>query len=251
MSQYFISLLNVSKVYPKELGAESHLALDNLSFSIEKGTTLGLVGANGAGKSTCIHLLMNFIRPDIGEIMIAGQSVRCPTLRRSIGYLPEVASFPPNLTVMDMLHFVGSVCGLSRKTILVRGEILLQELGLWSVRKRPLRSYSKGMQQRASFAMALINDPSLLILDEPMSGLDPVGREKIIALIQRLKKQEKTILFCSHILEDVDRLADQLLVLHRGTKIYEGTVQHLCEEQQATELNRAFLSLIQGVTHEQ
>jgi len=241
-----IKYISVCKTYPKELGSPAHLALDAVSFNLDKGCTLGLVGANGAGKSTCIHLLMNFIRPDTGEVLISGQPVRSAVLRKSIGYLPEIASFPANLTVLDMLRFAGSTCGLSGSEIRRRSEFLLKELELWNVKKRPLRSYSKGMQQRASLAVALIGDPDLLILDEPMSGLDPVGREKIITIIQRLKQQGKTILFCSHILEDVDRLADRLLVLHHGVKLFDGTVTKLCAQEQASSITAAFLSIIQG-----
>ena len=220
--------------------------MNKVSFRLNHGETLGLVGMNGAGKSTCIHLLMNFIRPDAGDILISDQPVSSAALRKSIGYLPEIASFPANLTVLDMLRFAGSSCTLSSRVIKQRSESLLNELELWNVRKRPLRSYSKGMQQRASLAVALIGDPELLILDEPMSGLDPVGREKIIAIIQRLKQQGKTILFCSHILEDVDRLANRLLVLHHGVKLFDGTVPQLCAQEQASSITEAFLSIIQS-----
>lgn len=236
----------VWKTYPKELGSSAHTALKSVSFDLEQGCMLGLVGANGAGKSTCIHLLMNFIGLDCGEITIKGQDVNDSSLRSSIGYLPEIATFPANLTVMDMLRFAGTSCGLSVREIKQRGALLLRELELWDVRNRPLRSYSKGMQQRASLAVALIGNPELLILDEPMSGLDPVGREKIIALIHRLKGEGKTILFCSHILEDVDRLADRLLVLHHGQKLFDGTVDQLCEQQGVSSLTEAFLAVIQG-----
>ena len=241
-----ITSIDVCKTYPKELGSSANLAMNKLSFHLGQAETLGLVGANGAGKSTCIHLLMDFIRPDSGEILIAGQPVTTATLRNTIGYLPEIASFPANLTVLDMLRFAGTSCNLSTSTIKQRSESLLQELELWQVRKRPLRSYSKGMQQRASFAVALIGDPELLILDEPMSGLDPLGREKIIVLIQRLKQQGKTILFCSHILEDVHRLADRLLVLHKGEKLFDGTVEQICSQEQVKTMTEAFLSIIQG-----
>jgi len=240
-----ITYTDVCKTYPKEFGSYANLAMKNVSFSLNKGETVGLVGANGAGKSTCIHLLMDFIRPDSGTISILGQPVTNAILRKSIGYLPEIATFPANLTVLDMLRFAGASCGLSATEIKQRSESLLNELELWAVRKRPLRSYSKGMQQRASLVVALIGDPELLILDEPMSGLDPVGREKIIALINHLQQQGKTILFCSHVLEDVHRLADHLLVLHKGVKLFDGSVTQLCVKQQVDSLTSAFLALIE------
>lgn len=236
----------VSKTYTPELGSPSHTALNSLTFQLEAGQTLGLIGANGAGKSTCLRLLMDFIRPDTGMISLLGLSPDSYDVRNRVGYLPEIAGFPANLNVLDMLNFTGKACGLNKQTVAERGEWLLNKLELWDVRKRPLRSYSKGMQQRASFAVALINDPELLILDEPMSGLDPLGRDKIISLILDLKQQGKSILFCSHILEDVDRLVDCLLVLHHGENLFFGTPEELCNKLNTESMVEAFLTLIQG-----
>ena len=238
----------VSKTYARELGSSAHPALKSLTFRLMAGQTLGLIGANGAGKSTCLRLLMDFIRPDEGTISLLGMSPDSYDVRNRIGYLPEVAGFPANLNVLDMLGFTGKACGLNKKVIAERAEVLLRKLELWDVRKRPLRSYSKGMQQRASFAVALINDPELLILDEPMSGLDPLGRDKIISLILDLKQQGKSILFCSHILEDVDRLVDCLLVLHHGENLFLGTPDALCSKMNTESMVEAFLALIQGDT---
>jgi len=205
---------------------------------------VGLIGANGAGKSTCIRLLMDFIRPDKGDISISGGDVRNSELRRNIGYLPEIASFPANLTVLDLLKFVGRAHGLSTTFLGERSETLLHLLGLWEARKKPLRSYSKGMQQRAGFVLALVHDPSFLILDEPMSGLDPIGRAQISELISTLKGEGKTILFCSHILEDVDRLADRLLILHEGEKRFDGTAAELSAACGTTSIVEGFLATI-------
>ena len=117
------------------------------------------------------------------------------------------------------------------------------------MRRRPLRTYSKGMQQRANFVLALINDPELLIFDEPMSGLDPMGRSKIIALIQQLKKTGKTIIFCSHILEDVDKLVDDILLLHKGQKLFYGTPSELTAQEGCSSMTDAFVSVIQREDH--
>jgi ABC-2 type transport system ATP-binding protein len=130
-----------------------------------------------------------------------------------------------------------------------RGQELLTLLDLWDARKRPLRSYSKGMQQRANFAIALINDPELLILDEPMSGLDPMGRKKIIDLISRLKEDGKSILFCSHILEDVDRLVDRVLLLHKGQRLFFGTPAELVSQEGKQTLAEAFVSRVKQEEH--
>ena len=163
---------------------------------------------------------MDFIRPDSGSIQLFDGSPRAPHIRKQIGYLPEVTNFPANLSVHDLLRFTGATCDIPKELLHNRSRELLTTLDLWEVRRRPLRTYSKGMQQRANFAIALINDPELLILDEPMSGLDPMGRKKIIDLITQLKGAGKTILFCSHILEDVDRLADNILLLHKGRNCF-------------------------------
>jgi ABC-2 type transport system ATP-binding protein len=240
-----ISFNNVSKTYPKEIGVSSFTALNNLSFTVQKGETLGLIGANGAGKSTSIRLLMDFIRPSHGRIKLFQSAPTLPQQRRKIGYLPEIANFPANITVVDLLRFTGKTCGIPLEHIKEYSCELLTLLDLWEVRRRSLRSYSKGMQQRANFAIALINDPELLILDEPMSGLDPIGRRKIIDLIDHLKDIGKTILFCSHILEDVDRLADNILLLHKGEKLFWGKPEDLASQEGKESMADSFISLVQ------
>ena len=243
-----ITLNNVSKTYAKEITSLAHTALDTISFFVSQGETLGLIGANGAGKSTCIKLLMDFIRPDTGDISILGYPPANPKIRSRIGYLPETANFPSNLTVLDMLRFTGSTCNMEQQEVRTASEKWLRRLGLWDARKRPLRNYSKGMQQRANFAIALLNDPELLILDEPMSGLDPIGRADILALIAELKSQGRTILFCSHILEDVDRLVNNVLVLHKGKKIFEGPPSSLAQQQGCSSFVEGYLHLVQQVS---
>ena len=190
---------------------------------------------------------MDFIRPNQGSIQIFNASPSAPQLRKKIGYLPETANFPANLTVLDLLRFTGATCDVPRDILQQRSHELLTLLDLWEVRRRPLRTYSKGMQQRANFAIALINDPELLILDEPMSGLDPMGRKKIIDLVGQLKDAGKTILFCSHILEDVDRLVDSILLLHKGKKLFHGTPGDLAAQEQKPTMAEAFVSRVRRV----
>jgi len=234
----------VWKTYERELGVVSQPALRGVTFTVRRGETLGLIGANGAGKSTCIRLLMDFIRPDKGTVTLDGRSPGDSRLRRDIGYLPEIAAFPSSLTILDMLRFVGTTHDLKTSVLSQQSERWLNALELWEARKRPIRTFSKGMQQRASFVLALVHDPSLLILDEPMSGLDPIGRASISRLIQDLKTQGKTILFCTHILEDVDRLADRLLILHKGEKCFEGTPTELSTSYGTSSIVDGFLSAI-------
>lgn len=239
-----ISFSHISKSYTREIGTKPQKALSDLTFSVQEGETIGLIGANGAGKSTSIRLLMDFIRPTEGELRLFDVPPGSPQLRRKIGYLPEVANFPPNLCILDLLRFTGTTCEIPSKVLQSRSEEFLTLLDLWEVRKHPLRSYSKGMQQRANFTIALINDPELLILDEPMSGLDPMGRKKILDLIGQLKMQGKTILFCSHILEDVDRLVDSILILHKGKKLFQGPPLELAKQENQATMAEGFVNMV-------
>ncbi len=239
-----ITFTDVSKTYDKDLFTASKTALDKISFALPQGQTLGLIGANGAGKSTTIKLLMNFIYPDNGTITVKKQSPDNYRVRKHIGYLPETVNFLPNLNILNLIKFTAATCKVPRDKEKERREKWLKELNLWQVRKKPLRTYSKGMQQRANFVLALINDPDLLILDEPMSGLDPMGRDTIINLIMRLREEGKTILFCSHILDDVDRLVDNVLLLHKGKKLFFGPPKQLAEQEKEPNLARAFVAAV-------
>jgi len=224
-----IRVCDVHKTYPKQIGHfPANHALKGISFALKQGDTLGLIGQNGAGKSTAIRLMMGYMRADQGKIIVLNEERNSPAIRQHIGYLPETSAFPPNLTCMELLHFVGRCCGISRKDIARRSEALTHRLGIRDASNRRLSAYSKGMQQRASFAAALIHDPELLILDEPMSGLDPIGRSEIIGLIHELREQGKSILFCSHLLDDVECITDHVAILHRGNMLYDGAITDLC-----------------------
>lgn len=239
-----IELRNVSKSYPKEIFSKKKKALHGLSLHLSPGKILGLIGVNGAGKSTTIRLIMDFIRPDSGMIYVFKKKQVDFSVRKNIGYLPEVANFPPNLNILNLLRFTSITCALPLSVSQKRCEKWLKDLDLWSSRKHSFRTYSKGMQQRANFVLSLINDPELLILDEPMSGLDPIGREKIINLIQTLKNEGKTILFCSHILDDVDKVVDDILLLHKGEKLFYGTPSEMVRLEKKNTFADAFVSII-------
>jgi len=247
-----IQFKNVHKTYPKHINrSPAHHALKGISFSLEKGQTLGLIGQNGAGKSTSIRLIMGYMRADEGKVIVLQDETTSATTRRHIGYLPETSTFPPNLTCMELLYFAGKCCDMTKISITERAEPLLKRLGIWDSRKRRLSEYSKGMQQRASFAAALIHDPELLILDEPMSGLDPIGRADIIALIHDLRSQGKSILFCSHLLDDVERITDHVAILHQGNMLYNGSIKALCAQQSTEEsghisLQDAFVHVVKA-----
>jgi len=247
-----IEFIKVHKTYPKQINrSPAQHALKGISLSLKRGETLGLIGQNGAGKSTSIRLIMGYMQPDHGKAIVLGDENPSPATRRHIGYLPETSSFPPNLTCMELLRFAGRCCDMQKNIITERSDELLHQLGIWDARHRRLSEYSKGMQQRASFAAALIHDPDMLILDEPMSGLDPIGRAEVIDLIHNLRKQGKSILFCSHLLDDVARITDDVAILHLGNLLYHGSIVDLCAQQSSgkekkPDLQDAFVSVIKG-----
>lgn len=211
-----IEISSVTKIYKKEFSRKEICALKALTLDVEAGEVLGFLGPNGAGKSTTIKLLLNLIRPSSGNITIAGKATADKQIRRAIGYLPENPYFYDHLSAKELLWFGGKSCGMDGADIRERTDMLLGELDLMAAMKRPLRSYSKGMLQRAGLALALIHDPHILILDEPMSGLDPMGRKKVFDLILKLKGEGKTVFFSSHILHDIERLCDRAAILING-----------------------------------
>ncbi len=211
-----IKITGVSKEFCEGLWGSRVKALDNLDLEIRQGEVFGFLGPNGAGKSTTIKILMNLIYPDSGTAEIGGKDVHDPKARSLVGYLPENAYFYDYLTAEELLWFGGRTSGMDAKLIRVRTDLLVKKVDLQNARKRPLRTYSKGMFQRAGLALALIHDPSVIILDEPMSGLDPIGRKMVGDLIIELKQQGKTIFFSSHILNDVERFSDRAGIIVRG-----------------------------------
>lgn len=211
-----IEISNVSKIYKKEFTRKEVHALKSLTLTVNESEIFGFLGPNGAGKSTTIKLLLNLIRPSSGSLSIKGRDVSDKTIRRDIGYLPENPYFYDHLSAEELLRFGGKSCDMDDAAIKTRTLNLLEQLDLTEARKRPIRSYSKGMVQRAGLALALIHDPGILILDEPMSGLDPMGRKKVFDLILRLKSEGKTVFFSSHILHDIERLCDRAAMLVNG-----------------------------------
>ena len=191
-------------------------ALKDFSLNIVEGEAFGFLGPNGAGKSTAIKILLNLIFPTAGKAEILGKDVGDKGIRKFIGYLPENPYFYDYLNPVELLKFAGKTSGMDSFKIKERTEELLNTVCLWNERKRAIRSYSKGMVQRTGLALALIHDPKVVILDEPMTGLDPIGRRQVIELILKLKSEGKTIFFSSHILEDIERVCDRIGILVNG-----------------------------------
>src|SRR6266571_4422025 len=201
-------------------------ALDTLSLKVEKGQIFGFLGANGAGKTTTLKLLMRLIYPTAGGARILGRDINDISMHARIGYLPENPYFYDYLTAREFLNYCGELFG--GKNNQARTEELLMRVNLektsWD---RQLRKFSKGMLQRVGLAQALVNDPEIVFLDEPMSGLDPVGRREVRDLIASLRAQGKTVFMCSHILSDIEVLCDNVAILKRGKLAYAGSLEEL------------------------
>ncbi len=195
---------------------QSKRAVDRLNLAVKIGEVYGLLGPNGAGKTTTLKMLLRLIFPTSGSATILGKKINDTSVHARIGYLPENPYFYDHLTPEEFLNYAGELFGLSAPERRIRTERLLERVGLTEHRNIPLRKFSKGMVQRLGIAQALINDPELIFLDEPMSGLDPVGRREVRDLILQLKAEGKTIFFSTHILSDAEALCDQVAILNRG-----------------------------------
>ena len=210
-------------------------ALDKLSITVNQGEIFGFLGANGAGKTTTLKLLMRLIFPTEGSARILGHDIADVSMHHRIGYLPENPYFYDYLTARELLNFSGQIFGLSKSARNNRSEELLARVYLeenkWNTQ---LRKFSKGMLQRVGLAQALVNDPEVVFLDEPMSGLDPVGRREVRDLIASLRQEGKTVFMCSHILSDIEVLCDRIAILKRGRLAHIGYLNEL-QESTATD----------------
>ncbi len=202
-------------------------ALDNLNLEVHQGESFGFLGPNGAGKTTTLKILMRLIFPTGGEAKILGADLNDMEMRARIGYLPEQPYFYDYLTARELLVYCGKLFGLSKADALSRAEKLIQQVGLEHAADKQLRKYSKGMLQRAGLAQSLINDPEVLFLDEPMSGLDPMGRREVRDLIAGLRAQGKTVFFSSHVLSDVEALCDRVAIMNKGCLIEAGKLSDI------------------------
>lgn len=191
-------------------------ALKGLDLTIAAGEVFGFLGPNGAGKSTTIKLVMGLLRPTSGTARIMGMDAGQAESRRRVGYLPENPAFYDYLSAEEYIAFVGSQFRMDAALLRRRSEEVLQRLDLWEARKRPMRGYSKGMVQRVGLAQALVHDPDVYVLDEPMSGLDPIGRALVKDIILDLKKRGRCVFFSTHITDDVEKVCDRVGVINKG-----------------------------------
>jgi ABC-2 type transport system ATP-binding protein len=227
----------------KELKQQTKVALKGLNLSVQTGEVFGFLGPNGAGKTTTMNVLLGYVNATSGAAYLFDVNTREPIARQRIGYLPELTYYYKFLTAEELLRFYAKIFEIPKAQIESRIDQLLKLVELEHARKRPIRTYSKGMQQRAGLAQALINNPDLLLLDEPTSGLDPLGRMKVREIIQRLKNEGKTVFFSSHELGEVETICDRVAILHQGELKVEGRVTDLMKEYQCN-LEQIFLKVV-------
>ncbi|OGD19938.1 MAG: multidrug ABC transporter ATP-binding protein [Candidatus Aminicenantes bacterium RBG_13_59_9] len=205
--------------------------LRGVSLAVEPGEIFGYLGPNGAGKTTTLKCLLGLVFPDSGSLTIFGQPHLSLRARQRIGYLPESPYFYDHLTAFEFLDFYARLFGLKKKERGERISGLLERVGLADAGRIPLRKFSRGMLQRAGLAQALINDPDLLFLDEPLGGLDPIGRKELRDIILEQKKRGKTVFLCSHILQDIEMICDRVAILVSGRVVSSGRLRDLVSEK--------------------
>lgn len=207
---------NLVKEFRHPITMRKNCIINNLSLEIPTGITYGFLGPNGAGKTTTLKLINGLLRPTSGRIEIFGKDHRNVSIKEKIGFLPENPYFYDHLSAEEFLNFYGQLFGIVRTERVRRVKRLLERVGLAERAREPLRKFSKGMTQRLGLAQALINDPELVILDEPMSGLDPIGRRDVRDIILELKKEGRTVFFSSHLIPDVQMICDRVGILVKG-----------------------------------
>lgn len=241
-SDLAVEIRNLTKRYALPWKRKVLVAVDQLNLTVRRGEVFGLLGPNGSGKSTTLKMLLSLIKPTEGEAWIFGQPVDTIEARRSVGFLPENPYFYKFLNGDETLRFYGGLAGMSGLALDQKIEELIKLVGLENGRDRPLSAYSKGMLQRIGLAQALIHEPELLFLDEPTAGVDPIGSREIRDLIVRLRDMGKTVVFSSHLLEQVQEVADRVAIMSLGKKMVEGSLDELLTVQDRTQFTVQDLS---------
>lgn len=218
---------DLTKIYQSQVGKKPVRSLDSLNLAVGENDVFGFLGRNGAGKTTTIKLLCSLLKPTSGSATILGEAIRTRNSRRLIGYLPENPYFYEYLTPRETIDFYGRLQGLGGQERKAEWNRLAELLDLGAIQDQRVRGFSKGMRQRLGFAVALVGNPPLLILDEPMSGLDPLGRRSIRELILRMRDEKKTIFFSSHVLGDVEQICSQVGIMVKGKLTKQGRISEL------------------------
>jgi ABC-2 type transport system ATP-binding protein len=227
MSDDAIVVSDLKKTFRKPFSGKKVDAVKGISFTVKRGEVFGFVGPNGAGKTTCIKMLTGLIFPTGGKATVFGETIPSPKAMARVGFLPENPYVYPYLTPREFVSLCGRLSGMSGRDLDKRTESVLDRVGMREAIDRPVRALSKGMGQRVGLAAALVHDPDLLILDEPMSGLDPVGRKDVRDLILEERARKKTVFFSTHILGDVETLCDRVCILRQGKVVVSGELRDL------------------------
>ena len=236
MSTPAISIQNLTKLYPIPFKRVKVTAVKDLSLTVEPGQVYGLLGPNGSGKSTTMKIVLGLVSPTAGKTEIFGRDSTTVESREDVGFLPENPYFYKFLTGAETMAFFGKLCGLSGARLRERTKELLALVGLENAADRRLGGYSKGMLQRIGLAQAMVQEPRLLVLDEPTAGVDPAGSREIRDLILDFKKRGITVLLCSHLLGQVQEICDRIGILHQGVLVREGRLGDLISIENQTEL---------------
>ncbi len=222
-----LSVSNLAKTFKKPFTGKKVEAVRSVSFEVHRGETFGFLGPNGAGKTTTIKMLTGLITPTSGSATILGEVAPSPEAMGKVGFLPENPYVYPYLTPREFVSLCGRLNGMSGSTLAKKVVEVIERVGIGYAMDRPVRNLSKGMLQRTGFAAALVHSPELLILDEPMSGLDPVGRKEVRDLIVEEANAGRTVFFSSHILSDVEMLCDRVCILRKGEVVASGEIEEL------------------------
>jgi ABC-2 type transport system ATP-binding protein len=231
-----ISIKNLTKVFPIPFKRQRLVAVRNLSLEVEAGQVYGLLGPNGSGKSTTMKIVLGLVEPTAGKTEIFGRDSSLVESREEVGFLPENPYFYKFLTGQETLRFYGKICGLRGSELEDKVDELLKLVSLEDARDRRVGGYSKGMLQRIGLAQALVQNPRLLVLDEPTAGVDPAGSRQIRDLILDFKSRGITVLLCSHLLGQVQEICDRIGILHQGVLVREGALEDLISIKSQTEL---------------
>lgn len=240
--KYAIETFSLTKIFSDWWGRAKVYAVDDLNLQVRQNEVFGLLGPNGSGKSTTIKMLLGLLHPTKGKALVLGGDGKDPKINSRIGFLPEESYLYRYLNARETLDFYGRLFGLPSELRKMRVETLLDMVGLKAVANRSVGTYSKGMARRIGLAQALINDPELLILDEPTTGLDPIGTRQIKDLILKLAQRGKTILLCSHLLADVEDVCDRIAILYGGKIQTQGQVRELLQQSNKVQITAGAIS---------